>query len=143
LKSVTRLCAKGALMVLGACVLLSGTAWAGRRDRVVRDRHRRDDVVVVRDRDHHHRDHVVVRDRHHDNVVIVRDRPVRRDVVVVHEPVVRHRDVIVSSPYVVTSPSFSTSTFSIAAPIRVGGSIVDVGFSTTRVHSGGVVVGSH
>ena len=105
-------------------MLLSGTAWADRR---------RDGVVVK------HRRH------HRDDVVIVKDRP-RHDVVVVREPVVRHRDVIVtrpvvvSSPVVVASPSFSTTTFSIGAPIRVGNTVVDVGFSTTRVHSNGVVV---
>lgn len=105
-------------------MLLSGTAWA----------HRRDDVVVVKHRRHHR-----------DDVVIVNNRP-RHDVVVIREPVVRHREVIVSSPVVVSppvvvaSPSFSTTTFSIGAPVRVGNTVVDVGFSTTRVHSNSVVV---
>jgi hypothetical protein len=116
---------KAIWVVIGVSVLLSGTAWA----------HRRDDVVVIKNRRHHR-----------DDVVIVRDRPRHPDVVIVREPVVRHREVIVtspvivSSPVVVASPSFSTTTFSIAAPIRLGDTVVDVGFSTTHVHSNSVVV---
>jgi hypothetical protein len=116
---------KAVWIVIGVSVLLSGTAWAGRRD----------DGVVVKHRRHHR-----------DDVVIVKERPRHHDVVIVREPVVRHREVIVtspvvvSSPVVVASPSFSTTTFSIGAPVRVGNTVVDVGFSTTRVHSNSVVV---
>ncbi len=115
---------KAVWIVIGFSVLLSGTAWAGRRD----------DVVVVKHRRHHRND-----------VVIVKDRP-RHDVVIVREPVVRHREVIVTSPVIVSppvvvaSPSFSTTTFSIGVPVRIGDTVVDVGFSTTRVHSNSVVV---
>lgn len=111
-------------MVIGVSILLSGAAWADRRDGRVIVKHRR-----------HHRD----------DVVIIRDRP-RHDVIIVREPVVRRREVIVTSPVVVsppvivTSPSFSTTTFSIAAPVRIGDTVVDIGFSTTRVHTNSVVV---
>jgi hypothetical protein len=108
------------LCVVGACLLWSGAAWA----------HRDDVVVVKRGRQHCNRDVVVIREPRHS----------RHDVVIVNPPVRHHRDVIVTSPVVV--PSTSVTTFSIGAPVHIGGTTVGVGFSTTRIRNDNVVVGS-